>query len=407
MIEDLDYWSVVRNWPEGRPLLSFVSDSRYAALAVSFEEILSGDFFNAAWPQKKVPRSLEKPFERGFMGVVSYDDFSEQADVASHPSRIFRVTESLTFDLKKKMAHYSGKTPLPDWLSQLLNKSKSARPDEVLLKPIFLKEEKSRAHYVSLVKKAKQDIKMGRFYQINLLRFFEILQPFERDEVIERMKLLGGPFSSIFECHKLKLYSFSPERFLRVTPHQRYLAVETFPIKGTVGRFDDSYEDQKAKDQLMSSQKELAELNIIIDLLRNDLNRISQKATVEVVDQGSIRSYETLHHRVAHIRCKLDTTLSLGDIFKRVFPGGSITGAPKKEVMRAIHQSEKRSRGYFMGSAFILDESGYFDSSILIRTIVRHEENSYEYAAGSGIVLDSDPENEFEEINTKCRVLTD
>ena len=146
---------------------------------------------------------------------------------------------------------------------------------------------------------------------------------------------------------------------------------------------------------------------MIVDLMRNDLARIARRGTVSVPVPGRLVSAPTIHHLEAVVTARLAPGLTLGAFLAAVCPGGSITGAPKREVMTAIRAAEGRPRGYFMGHAFYLDDGGAFDSSILIRTLVKDGRNAYAFAAGSGIVTRSDPHRELAEIDAKCRVVTE
>ena len=261
--------------------------------------------------------------------------------------------------------------------------------------------------YLSMVAGALEDIRSGRFYQINLLRFFRVDGPLGRSELAKRIEHLGGPFSLLFQFPDYTVASLSPERFIEIHPGESYAQIVTQPIKGTARRSEDPTQDRIAATMLENSVKDNAELHIIVDLMRNDLNRICEKGTVAVSSPGKVASFKTIHHLVAEITGHLRAKLNFGEIIASIMPGGSITGAPKVEVMAAIREYEARPRGFFMGSGFYLDDSGHFDSSILIRTLVAESPDRFEYAAGSGIVVDSIPEAEYEEIGHKCRVVTD
>jgi para-aminobenzoate synthetase component 1 len=184
--------------------------------------------------------------------------------------------------------------------------------------------------------------------------------------------------------------------------------VETFPIKGTTGRIlDDAQADAQAAAALLRSSKDRAELSIIVDLMRNDLHRVSRPGTVRVVSAADLLTTQSVHHLQACIRGTLRLPQTLGNLCAALCPGGSITGAPKREVMAAIRAYEGRGRGYFMGHVFYLDDNGLFDSSLLIRSLVGTGDGRYQYAAGSGLVISSDPVEERQEIAAKCRVITE
>jgi anthranilate/para-aminobenzoate synthase component I len=158
---------------------------------------------------------------------------------------------------------------------------------------------------------------------------------------------------------------------------------------------------------LLSSEKDQAELHMIVDLMRNDLLKICEPGSVLVKDKGSLHSFTTVHHLIARITGLLREPQSFGSILAVLCPGGSITGTPKIEVMRAIYDYESRPRDYFMGNIFCWDlKSQYFDSSILIRTVQKRVGiDHYEFAAGSGLVIGSELLAEMEEISAKARVV--
>ena len=145
---------------------------------------------------------------------------------------------------------------------------------------------------------------------------------------------------------------------------------------------------------------------MIVDLMRNDLHRVCQPHSVEVTDPGSLHSFRHVHHLIADIGGYLRRDLSLGDILRALCPGGSITGAPKIEVMKAIDSYEPSTSGYFMGNICYFDPvTNYFDSSILIRTVVKLGANPYRFAAGSGLTINSSFSQEWAEIAAKSKVV--
>jgi para-aminobenzoate synthetase component 1 len=146
---------------------------------------------------------------------------------------------------------------------------------------------------------------------------------------------------------------------------------------------------------------------MIVDLMRNDFFRICGSGNVSVKDPGTVYSFSNVHHLIAALTGRLHKELSLRDCLEKLCPGGSITGAPKKEVMLAISELEKRSRGYFMGNILLFDyKQQKLDSSILIRTVHVKESEDMEFAVGSGIVIASEAESEFSELKAKMRVVS-
>ncbi len=203
--------------------------------------------------------------------------------------------------------------------------------------------------------------------------------------------------------------SMSPERFFSIKRLNSNLVITANPIKGTIGRDLNSQErDELLKSNLKNSQKDQAELNMIVDLMRNDLSEVSVPLSVHVDCPRRLVTHHHVHHLEASVSAQLRPSLTFGDLFSALCPAGSITGAPKLEVMKHIRRYEGCDRGYFMGHGFICYDDGSMDSNILIRTLVSQDDAAtWFYAAGSGLVVKSDPRQELLEIMQKCRPLTD
>ncbi|NRA44530.1 MAG: anthranilate synthase component I family protein [Oligoflexales bacterium] len=424
IIKELKYFSpelILKAWPLNVPLLFLGGTGEHAILPICFEEV---DFKEVAQlPLKGEEQKHRLPFISGYIGLVSYDDFCPYPREAPprRPSRAFRVHKSLVFDQVKRQLFLCGRKqqhPRPigegtidasDFLFKFQKQRETATHfDQGPTNQLLLKSYLSSEHYLNMSQKAISEIRKGRFYQINLLRYFTIENEPTRLDLLARFFEQSGPFGAIFLLDDLSVISFSPERFVKIEPEDSHLTARTYPIKGTIGRDKEKKKDLAALKCLKNSQKDHQELHMIVDLMRNDLNKISAKGSVKVEEAAKIKAFKQVYHLEASIRSKLKDGLSLLDFFSSLAPGGSITGAPKDEVMKAISESEERNRGYFMGSIFYKDDCGSFDSSILIRTLVSKTgtTNKFEYAAGSGIVLKSMPESELNEIAAKCRVIT-
>ncbi|MHC4124924.1 MAG: chorismate-binding protein, partial [Planctomycetota bacterium] len=157
-------------------------------------------------------------------------------------------------------------------------------------------------------------------------------------------------------------------------------------------------------NELLASEKEQAELNMIIDLERNDLGRICQYGTIKVVQSRTIENYPTVFHAVATIQGKLRPEISFCDILRAMFPGGSITGAPKIRSMEIIDQLEPTARGIYTGSIGFIGIDGNVCLNIAIRTIIIKDKMAF-FQSGGGIVADSNAEAEWQETITKARAL--
>ena len=199
--------------------------------------------------------------------------------------------------------------------------------------------------------------------------------------------------------NKKHIISSSPERFISVNKN----IVETKPIKGTLKRLEDTLLDQNQIKILKNDEKNISENLMIVDLLRNDLSKCCQLGSVKVTKLFDIESYASVHHMVSTIRGKLESNNTSINILEACFPGGSITGAPKKRSMEIISELEKRKRGVYCGSIGYFNENNNMDTNICIRTIMMHK-NKLSFSAGGGIVHDSNPEDEYYESLEKVSI---
>jgi anthranilate/para-aminobenzoate synthase component I len=257
--------------------------------------------------------------------------------------------------------------------------------------------------YLERVRRVQHHIALGDIYQANLCQRFAVDVQGDRYELHRR--LVGAnpaPYSAFFEHAGLTLSSVSPECFMR----QRDPSVlETQPIKGTRPRGATEEEDRRAAAELLRSAKDRAELVMIVDLERNDLGRICETGSVRVEQLMELRSFATVHHLVATVTGRPRAGTGVAELLRAVFPGGSITGAPKSSAMRILGELEPVRRGFFTGSLFWFGDDGSLESSILIRTLVGSG-TGMTIGAGGGVVSDSDPEGEWHESNHKARALT-
>jgi para-aminobenzoate synthetase component 1 len=206
-----------------------------------------------------------------------------------------------------------------------------------------------------------------------------------------------APFAAYLNTPFGQVLSTSPERFLSLRDER----VETRPIKGTRPRSDDRLEDEALRRALQRSEKDRAENLMIVDLLRNDLGRVCRYGSVKVPQLFGIESYATVHHLVSVVEGALWEDCDAAALLKECFPGGSITGAPKRRAMEIIEELEPYRRGIYCGSIGYIDHNGDMDSSIVIRTAIHREGRLY-YSAGGGIVRDSACDAEYQETFDKA-----
>lgn len=210
----------------------------------------------------------------------------------------------------------------------------------------------------------------------------------------------SAPYAAYLRCGNFSVLSSSPERFLSVDTHRN---AQTKPIKGTVPRGATPEEDAAAAAWLRTDEKTRAENLMIVDLLRNDLSTVSDPASVRVPVLMGVESYSTVHQLVSTVSSRLREGISAVAAARACFPGGSMTGAPKPSTMQIIEGLEGRARGVYSGALGFVSTDGLANLSIVIRTLVAHDEGTVTLAAGGAIVADSDPTAEYEEMLTKLR----
>lgn len=260
--------------------------------------------------------------------------------------------------------------------------------------------------YIDAVAKVVQRIAAGDLFQANIARAWSGsleggADPFD---VTLRLADRASAYGAFWRLGDRALVSNSPELFLVFDPASR--RIETRPIKGTRSRSPDPEIDAGLAADLRASAKDRAENLMIVDLMRNDLSRVSRPGSVEVRDLFEVESHPTVHHLVSTVQGEAAPGVGVVDILRSAFPPGSITGAPKHQAMKVIAELEP-PRGPWCGSLFHIDD-GQLTASVLIRTAAfeRHDGQwSFRTLAGAGIVADSDPNAELAETEAKILAL--
>ena len=259
----------------------------------------------------------------------------------------------------------------------------------------------TRDGYCRAVRSALDYIAAGDIYQVNISQRFTAQLLTEPWDLYRRLRFLNpAPFAAFLRFPEVTVASSSPERFILVENDY----VETRPIKGTRPRGRTPAEDAALKKELISSEKDRAELLMIVDLERNDLGRVCLTGTVETPELYCLETYATVYHLVATVTGRLPANKNVFDLLPAVFPGGSITGAPKIRSMEIIEELEPVRRGIYTGSLGYIDFAGRADLNIVIRTFVLKDKQAY-FQVGGGIVADSQPELEYQETLDKARAL--
>ena len=259
--------------------------------------------------------------------------------------------------------------------------------------------------FIASVNRIREYIKAGDVYQVNMTQRFAMETARTAVDIYSELRIRNSaPFASYLDFSnkqdKRYILSSSPERLLK---YENGIA-ESRPIKGTLPRGKTPEEDMKLSMILKNSEKDRAELLMIVDLVRNDLGKVAKSGTVKVSQLFHVEQYATVHHLVSSVCCELDEGKDQIDLLEAVFPGGSITGAPKIRAMEIIDELEPTRRNIYTGSLGYISNNGNMDFNILIRTILKLNNKAY-YQVGGGIVWDSDPSAEYDETLHKGKAI--
>jgi para-aminobenzoate synthetase component 1 len=256
----------------------------------------------------------------------------------------------------------------------------------------------SRSQFIANVSRAQRYIRAGDIYQVNLSHRFAAAAACDGWSFFQRLSAVSpAPFSAFLDCGEFQIASSSPEMFLRLSGSH----VTTRPIKGTRPRSADPTRDAQLTYELQTSPKEMAELVMITDLMRNDLGRVCEFGSVQVPELVRLERYPQVQHLVSTVEGRLRAGVTHFEAFAKCFPGGSITGAPKIRAMEIIDQLEPLTRGPYTGCLGYLGFNRESQLNIAIRTAVCRPEAVY-FHTGAGIVADSVPEAEYEETLAKA-----
>ena len=259
----------------------------------------------------------------------------------------------------------------------------------------------SKLAYMDAVERIREYIARGDVFQVNLSQRMSKVSAADPDALYEWLRLFNpSPYMGYLRCPDFRLVSASPELLVAM----RGGVLSTRPIAGTRRRGRTPEEDRRMAEELLASEKERAEHIMLVDLERNDLGRISRYGTVRVKELMTIEYYSHVMHLVSQVEGELAEGKDALDVIGGVFPGGTITGAPKVRTMEILEELEPTRRGPYYGSLGWIDYSGDMEFNILIRTMVV-KDGCVHIQAGGGIVIDSDPEREYKESLNKAKAL--
>lgn len=350
------------------------------------------------------PASQDIPFCGGLLGYIGYDCGNRMHAVTSPGEpKSSAAAQLAAYDWGLVQDHLLNRAVLVthprlaarrrlDVLARLRQPVTKSRRDFRLSAPFASNLDTAR--YQAAFERIQAYIHAGDCYQVNLARRFTA--PFAGDPWQAYRKLraeAAAPFSAYMDLPGGDaLLSLSPERFVSLHGHH----VETSPIKGTRPRYSDPQADQLAARDLHASDKDRAENLMIVDLLRNDLGRSCIPGSIHVDRLFEVQSFPSVHHLVSTISGELQPGRSPAELLRDCFPGGSITGAPKRRAMQVIAELEPDPRQVYCGTVLYISADGRMDSNIAIRTLLC-EQGQMHCWAGGGIVADSQWQEEYQE----------
>ncbi|ALZ59125.1 MULTISPECIES: aminodeoxychorismate synthase component I [Bacillus] len=358
------------------------------------------------------------PFQGGAIGYFSYDCIryieklpSLAEDDIDIPDIFFLLFDDVfVYDQKEQVlwviTHYvdkyeEAKERLNEWKSLWMTKA-----PEVTV-PFESPEKKSEAvafteaGFMKAVECIQEYIGAGDVFQVNLsTRQERTLQTHPLEIYTSLREINPSPYMGYLELGDFQIVSGSPELLIK----KQGTEVSTRPIAGTRSRGADEQEDEELARELIENEKERAEHVMLVDLERNDLGRVCKYGTVEVDEFMVIEKYSHVMHIVSNVRGEVEEDKDAFDLVKAVFPGGTITGAPKIRTMEIIEELEPVRRGIYTGSIGWIGYSGDTELNIVIRTLLAKDGKAH-VQAGAGIVIDSNPENEYKESLKKAIAL--
>lgn len=408
----------------GQRRLSFVLDSaqandglgEWSFFGAEPFEVISGSLedLRSAMRRFQVEAHPEIPFCGGAVGYLSYD-YGRRLETLPSLARDDRGIPDMHFGL------YDGVAALHHSTGKLYLVAQNVRREEcevITQLQAILSDDSvggtsvaasrgpwqwnlTKEDFCTAVQSVRAYIASGDVYQVNLSQRARCT--YEGDARLLYQALRQGnpaPYGAYLDLGTWQFISTSPEQFLQ----KKGQALETRPIKGTRPRGATPEEDAQHEAELRASDKDRAELLMIVDLERNDLGRVAEFGSVKVEDLYQLERYARVIHQTARVKATLSEDKDIFDALDALFPGGSITGAPKIRAMEIIEELEPTRRGVYCGSVGYIGFDGDAEFNIAIRSL--HLKDGFlDYQVGGGIVWDSDPESEYQETLDKARAI--
>lgn len=400
-----------------RPYLKLVKGDRFTVNG-AVSEIPFEEYVKTYLRENYEENDTGLPLVSGAVGYFSYDYGREKEGVASRHGKEPAIAQvRLTFydefiieDHREKALYLIANGHAEENAAELEELHALVRRGELIPDAELYPRMKADAQanftkqeYMDAVQHMIDYITEGDIYVVNMTQQLEIQSDMEPYTMFRRLRRDNpSPFGAYLNYGDVQIVCASPERFLQMKGGR----VQTRPIKGTRRRGATAKEDLLLKEELACSEKDQSELLMIVDLERNDLNRVCIPGSVKVTELFSVETYATVFHLIANVEGRLCQGLTSMDLLEAAFPGGSITGAPKLRAMELIDQEEHSRRSLYTGSIGYISLNGDCDFNIVIRTAVYYK-GVYHIGVGGGITCESELEFEYEETLQKARALLD
>ena len=425
LVNDLGQYSVI-----GRcPYLKLVKDGGNFWINGKQEEEMSfEDYMRKYLMEHEDSNDTGLPIMSGAIGYFSYDYGREQMEVPSGEEELVKIPEAVwTFydcfiieDRNEKKTYLVANGITNDAWKQICEMEESILKlgensetyiysedtDDTIIKKVYeikVQSNFEKEPYKRAIGQMIRYINEGDIYIANMTRHLVIESDKPPLKVFyDLRKNNPSPFGAYMDLGEYQIVCASPERFLKMKDHH----VTTRPIKGTRKRGHTPEEDALLRQELQQSEKDKSELLMIVDLERNDLNRVCKPGSVKVTELFTVEEYATVFHLVSSIEGELEEGKNAMDLLEAAFPGGSITGAPKYRAMEIIDELEHGKRNLYTGSIGYLSLDGSCDLNIVIRTAL-HKDGRYHLGVGGGITAESELEFEYEETMQKAKAILD
>ena len=398
---------------------SFISSNPFKVLKYKNTDDNPLDYLQEELNKYKTINNTHLPFIGGAVGYLSYDlgNYIENLPRAAKDDLnvydlyfglynyviVIDHLEEKTYIATPDIDIEKEKSILEEVESRIINADKSGIDsicyEKKEVEPVKLNSNFTKDEFEKSVQKVKDYIRSGDIYQANLTQRFNGKTVLSSYELYRDLRNISpAPFGAYLNFEDFNILSNSPERFIKCIDRK----IETRPIKGTRPRGKTKEEDLNLQEELRNSEKDRAELLMIVDLERNDIGRISKIGSVKVPELFVIEPYANVNHLVATVVGEVEDGKDSIDVIKATFPGGSITGAPKIRSMEIIDELEPTQRNVYTGSIGYIGFNGDMDLNIAIRTIVKKDDDVY-FQVGGGMTWGSNPSDEYQETLDKAK----